>query len=314
MWCLIRRSRRFRRPSRGRTVAEVDRYREAKVSEGELSAASINKTLTRLGQILELAVERELIARNPAKVGGKRRRLKAPKPARQYLDRAEQIAALLEAAGELDAEARSNGRMARRALLSTLVFAGLRITEALDLEWRDVDLAGGRLRVRASKTDAGVRSVDLLPILRDELTEHKTACRGTTPLVFPSAAGTRQDRNRVRTRILAKAISRANVKLAEQRLAALPDGLTLHALRRTCASLRIALGQDPAHVMEVLGHTDPSVTLGIYARVMRFGAAEREALRLLVEGRYLAVAGSSDETGSEAPATGADGASEKSLN
>ena len=239
--------------------------------------------------------------------------MKAPKPARQYLDRAEQIAALLEAAGELDAEARSNGRMARRALLSTLVFAGLRITEALDLEWRDVDLAGGRLRVRASKTDAGVRSVDLLPILRDELTAHKTACRGTTPLVFPSAAGTRQDRNRVRTRILAKAISRANVKLAEQRLAALPDGLTLHALRRTCAALRIALGQDPAHVMEVLGHTDPSVTLGIYARVMRFGAAEREALRLLVEGRYLAVAGSSDETGSEATVVAAEQEGQKSL-
>jgi hypothetical protein len=84
------------------TVAQVDAYREAKVSEDVLSAASINKTLTRLGQILELAVDRELIARNPAKVGGKRRRLKAPKPSRMYLDRAEQIGALIEAAGELD--------------------------------------------------------------------------------------------------------------------------------------------------------------------------------------------------------------------
>jgi integrase len=275
------------------TVAEVDRYREAKVAEDALSAVSINKTLTRLGQILELAVERELIARNPAKVGGKRRRLKAARPARTYLDRAEQITALLDAAGELDLEARSNGRMARRALLSTLVFAGLRITEALDLEWRDVDLAAGRLRVRASKTDAGVRYVDLLPILWQELRQHRAA--SAQGLVFPSAAGTRQDRNRVRTRILAKAVKRANTKLAGEGFTPLPDGLTLHALRRTCASLRIALGHDPRQVMGAMGHTDPSVTLGIYAQVMMFGDAEREALRQLVDGAYLAVAGSSGE-------------------
>ena len=57
------------------TIAEVDRYRAAKVREGELSATSINKTITRLAQILEVAVEYELLDRNPAK--GKRRRVKA---------------------------------------------------------------------------------------------------------------------------------------------------------------------------------------------------------------------------------------------
>src|SRR6185503_19888701 len=40
--------------------------------------------------------------------------------------------------------------------------AGLRISEALDLRWRDIDLAAGRLSVRESKTDAGVRDVDLV--------------------------------------------------------------------------------------------------------------------------------------------------------
>jgi integrase len=142
------------------TVAEVDRYRQSKVDAGKpLSATSINKTITRLGQVLDLAVERELIARNPAKVGGRRRRLKAVSPRRAYLDRAEQICALLAAAGELDAEQKSNGRMHRRALLATLVFAGLRISELIALDWRDVDLQVGRLRVRRSKTDAGIRYV-----------------------------------------------------------------------------------------------------------------------------------------------------------
>jgi hypothetical protein len=49
------------------TIAEVDRYRQAQVRRGELSVTSINKTITRLGQILEVAVEYGLIERNPAK-------------------------------------------------------------------------------------------------------------------------------------------------------------------------------------------------------------------------------------------------------
>ena len=51
-------------------------------------------------------------------------------------------------------------------MLATLVFAGLRIGE---LRWCDVNLAAARLYVRAGKTAAAERSVDLLPLLRDEL-------------------------------------------------------------------------------------------------------------------------------------------------
>lgn len=43
--------------------AVVDRYRQSKVDEESLSA----KTITRLGQILEVGVEYELVARNPVR-------------------------------------------------------------------------------------------------------------------------------------------------------------------------------------------------------------------------------------------------------
>jgi integrase len=234
----------------------------------------------------------------PKAFGGKRRRLKAGKPARVYLDRAEQIGALLDAASELDREARANGRIGRRALLATLTFAGLRISELLDLEWRDVDLAAGRLRVRHSKTDAGSRYVDLLPVLRDELSAHKAANANTAPdaYVFPSAAGTRQDGGRVRVRVLARAIARANKQLASHQQTPLPEGLTPHALRRTCASVLVALGKDPRYVMAQLGHTDPTVTLGIYAQAMTASDEDRERLRLLVEGDDLTGDGGSHDT------------------
>ncbi len=283
------------------TVAEVDRYREHKISERVLGATSINKTITRLGQILEVAVEREVIERNPAKVGGKRRKVKPVKPIRAYLDRAEQITALLDAAGQLDAE--RTAPLARRTLLATITFAGLRISELIELDWRDVDLAAGRLRVRMSKTDAGVRYVDLLPILHGELRALK-ATRKPKPTdpVFPSAVGTRLDRNRVLKRVLGGAVERADEQLAKDGLSALPEGLTLHALRRTFGSLLIAVGKDPAYVMAQMGHASPTMTLGLYAKVM--AEADRDRLRALIDGGYPAVAGSgADFTATDSPFT-----------
>ena len=77
--------------------------------------------------ILELAVDYGHLDRNPAK--GRRRRLPSVQPRRTFLDRAEQIAALPDAARELDG-ARCLAAF-RRPLLALLVLAGLRIDEAL---------------------------------------------------------------------------------------------------------------------------------------------------------------------------------------
>ena len=177
------------------TVAEVDRYRALKVREQVLSAESINKTITRLGQILAVAEERDLIPRNPVRVNTRNRKLKAKRKRPIYLESAEQIIAMIDAATELDAkpQARTAGR---RALIATLVYAGLRIGEATALRWRDVDLANGRISVGDAKTEAGIRLVDILPALRDELLSHRHA--NATPLRTrscsrrrPAAAATR---------------------------------------------------------------------------------------------------------------------------
>ena len=53
--------------------------------------------------------------------------------------------------------------------LATLVLSGLRIGEALHLRWRDVQLANDRLVVCRSNTAAGERTIDLLPLVHDEL-------------------------------------------------------------------------------------------------------------------------------------------------
>ncbi len=127
------------------TIAQVDRYRGAKVREGRLKPRTINMTLALLAQILEVAVEYGHLERNPAT--GRRRRLKATRPRPVHLDSADHLAAMLEAAGNLDGSSRTRGR---RAAIAVLLFAGLRAEELGALRWRDVDLANGRLYVGRS--------------------------------------------------------------------------------------------------------------------------------------------------------------------
>lgn len=282
------------------TVAEVDRYREARVREGRLSAGEINKTLVRLGQILDVAEERELIARNPLRVNPRRRKLKASKPRVVWLDRAEQIEALLLAAGELDAEARVDRRhVGRRAVMATLVFAGLRIEELSHLRWRDVDLAGGRLKVGESKTDAGRRYVELLAPLREELATLKATVAPVagTVHVFATRDGGQPSKNNLRARVFNASLKRANENLERDGLVPLPDGLTPHKLRHTFASMLVAIGSDPVNVMGQLGHTDPAFSLRVYAHAMRHGGEEKDRLRGLVDGFHWAQKGTNAPDG-----------------
>jgi integrase len=213
------------------TVQDVDRYRAAKVAEGRLNATSINKCLTVLAAVLEQAREYGHIERNPA--AGKRRKLPANKPKRTSLDSAQAITALLDAAGELDAE-RTQTRPFLRALLSTLVFSGMRIGECLALRWRDVDLAGARIRVPGTKTEAAERYVQMAPALRDELGARAARRRDENrgAYVWPTRTGKPLLRSNVLKRVCVPAVERANERLAEQGRDPLPHS------RRTASDAR----------------------------------------------------------------------------
>jgi integrase len=306
------------------SVEEVDRYRAAKVRESErlaaereaeaakpaeerkrfprpLSHGSINKTIRLLAAILEQAVEYGHLDRNPA--SGRKRLLRESKPSRSYLQ-ADQVAALLAAAGTLDAEAaeRSQGQDSgrRKPLLATLTLAGLRISEALDLRWRDVNLSARRLHVRGAKTDAGVREVDLTPTLAELLTEYRARARFTEDgeHIFATGAGRRDSPENVRTRFLARAVERANASLAEDGGEPI-QGATPHALRRTFVSLLLAAGADVPYVMAQAGHSDPKMTLGIYAKVIASATDHGAALDELVRGAEWALMGTRGDFGAQ---------------
>ncbi len=269
-----------------------------------LSARSINMQIDLLQQILELAIEYgHLPPPNPAV--GKRRRLKTTKPRPVYLDSAKHIAVMLEAAADLDqrdqvitvndprgrryTQRRHNQTSGRKAAIAVLMLAGPRAAAGGALLERDLDLANGRIEVGRDKTEAGMREIDMLALLRDILVEHRAqklregAPTAPNDPVLLTATGRARDRYNLAD-VVAAVVHRAEELQAERGGQPLPLGITPHKLRHTFASILVAIGKDPNYVMEQLGHTDPAFTLRVYTHMMRRSDAERQELRALVAG------------------------------
>ena len=168
---------------------------------------------------------------------------------------------------------------------------GLRVSELTHLRWSDLDLREAVLNVAASKTAAGVRQVVLDPELVQLLREHKLAAEWSQPEDFVFAGRLREkprERNSVRTRILYRAIEKANAQLAAEDRPPLPDGITFHALRRTYAALRAELGEHPAITAAQMGTPRPAHDPARLHRRDRDAAknpAWRPSGRLMLAGR-----------------------------
>jgi integrase len=225
-----------------------------------LSASTIRRIMCPLKAMLAEAYELELTRVNAARV-----RLVLPgAPQRvepRTLSRAE-LGAVLAELGEPD-----------RRLFWTLSLTGLRISEALGLQWRDVErTAAPVLHVRRQcrsgvlreelKTPASRRVVAVVPVLYAALLDWEPSSAATAP-VFPSAAGTHQDAHNVRRRLRC-ATDGAGVPWA-----------TPHTFRHTFASDLFARGYDAAVVATILGHRSEAFTRRTYihvAEVPRFDA------------------------------------------
>jgi hypothetical protein len=172
----------------------------------------------------------------------------------------------------------------RRAAFATLLLGGGRASATGAMLWRNIDLANGRFEVGRDKTDAGMREVDMLPLLREILTEHKAASSKTGPddPVFLTSTGTARSRHNLRQDVVEPVVNRANRLVEERALQPPPIGITPHKLRHTFASILVAIGKAPTYVMQQLGHTDPTFTLRVYSHMMRRSGEEREVLKALV--------------------------------
>ncbi|GAB4426144.1 MAG: site-specific integrase [Chloroflexi bacterium OHK40] len=166
------------------------------------------------------------------------------------------------------------------ALYRIALSLGLRRGEVLGLLWADIDFNKKTLRVSGAlqrvqgklersepKTRAGARTLLLPDVLVELLAEHQRrqaeeravwgAAWKEHDLVFPAERGTPMEPSNLHR----------HFKLALKR-AGLPLTTRFHDLRHSCATFLIAQGVHPRVVMEILGHSQISLTMNTYGHVL----------------------------------------------
>jgi integrase len=147
------------------------------------------------------------------------------------------------------------------AIIVLLIRTGVRIGEALALEWRDINFDERTAlvarnwnyihkRIGPTKTKRA-REIDLTPYVAQVLKELKDKTGGLDSEPVFIRKGTR--------------LSYDLVKSAHNKVS-LRKGVTLQDLRHTYATIRIAKGDNIVDVSAQLGHKKTSMTLDVYAQ------------------------------------------------
>lgn len=138
------------------------------------------------------------------------------------------------------------GYVGRRVVSEILGRSGVRASELCDLTIGKVrlhDPAGARFRIPDSKTETGVREVQMSPDLAEAVVTHLDRLRriaaptGPEDYLVPNLRGGRMSRQRV-GKIVSEAAHLASERLTAKGLPPLPS-TTPHTLRRTYISIAL---------------------------------------------------------------------------
>lgn len=229
--------------------------------KGGLSARTVRDLHGILHAVLATAVKHGLLVRNVADAVDPPR---FPRPEMHVMNEVELIS-VLEVARPTS----------YYALFYTLLFTGMRRSEALALRWGDADLlaaqisinrsmhqlATGEIIFRQPKTAGSRRMVSLPPSACLVLRQHRDneeALKGALKdddLIFAHIDG---------SPLLPSSVTHSWMKLV--RRCGLP-GIRLHDCRHTHASLMLKQGVHPKIVQERLGHSSIRITLDTYSHV-----------------------------------------------
>ena len=168
-----------------------------------------------------------------------------------------------------------DGYCGRRVMVEILGRSGVRVSELCDLRIGQLRLHGSdgrRFQILDSKTETGIREVQMTPDLAAAVSEHIVHLRrlgaptGPKAFLVPNARGGRTCRGRV-ARVLAAASVSASEQQWARGLPPLPN-TTPHTLRRTYISIALLANNfDVKWVMAQVGHADSRMTMDVYAQL-----------------------------------------------
>ncbi len=173
----------------------------------------------------------------------------------------------------------------RKAMLCTLGRSGVRNSELSGIrigQLRLHDAEGARFRIPTSKTETGIRDVEVSPYLAEVLIMHIDRLRragndiGPEAFLFQNERGQRMSRKRV-GEIVHEAAVLASEKMQRRGMPPLPH-ITPHSLRRTYISIALlANNYDIKFVMDQVGHADSKMTMDVYNQLQQRAKREHGA-------------------------------------
>ena len=207
--------------------------------------STIGRKLAALKGFFRYLVREGVLARDPL-VGFSTPKQEAPLVTFLSVDEAFRVLGCLPEEGILPAR--------DRAVMEVLYSSGVRVSELVGLDWREVDFSLGVLKVFGKGSKERIVPVGevALAALRDYADHQRgrwgRAARGEEPVFL----------NRFGTRITTRSIARIVDKYL--RLAGIPVRMGPHGLRHTFATHLLNAGADLRSIQELLGHVSLSTT------------------------------------------------------
>ncbi len=153
--------------------------------------------------------------------------------------------------GEMENMAKDKWQGLRdKAVITVLYGCGLRISEALALNFGDINAKSEYLRVKGKGNKE--RIVPLIPLIWQQIEAYLAECPYKLNVGDPLFLGARGER--VSPRVIQRQIQKVRLYLG------LPDTLTPHALRHSFATQLLAEGTDLRSIQELLGHSSLATT------------------------------------------------------
>jgi integrase len=211
----------------------------------KVKAATINRDLQFLAQILKQAERERYVGRSPFDLGKFRQNESKERRKPHILTWDEQEKLL------------SVAPLRIRMLTVMGVETGMRTGEMLALRWHDIDFVNNTVRVERSKTQSGVRSVPISALCKSELLRWRSLVCSENPsdLVFPSFENKRHKLQGGR-KAWASVLKKAGLPF-----------FPIYNLRHTFASRMTAAGVAAITVAQMLGHSSSQI-VPRYAQVL----------------------------------------------
>ena len=251
----------------------VKRYAKSVADRG-LKPNTVRSAVAPVKALFATAFEEGLIRTNPA--AGVRLASGAPA---EVDDVDEQVKALTEAELRKLVEKTAT----EWQLFVTLVaHTGMRIGEAVAVQWGDVDFGTGRLNVRRRwyrgtfappKSRYGRRAIPLTESMSRALWERRKQAADARDgaLIWATSGGLPYNRSNLHARVIKPAATKAGVPWAGW-----------HTLRHTCATMLFRHGANAKQVQVWLGHHSPAFTLATYVHLLAEDAFDPSFLDMAV--------------------------------